>query len=313
MSRSKDVNLITFPNNSINNKTIKITSVSLSPDGSRIVSGGDNNNLYLWDTASGTLIRTFEDTQNNKSGKNKVNIVSWSSDGKSIASGSDDNSLRIWDPESGKCVKTFEDARLDIDNVPDHVISLAWNPKNHKLIAFGNSNSMLTIITNIEKNNEVNFSDHDKSVNSISWSPDGNRIASGSSDRAIIIKDILYNKNNNYKISINTRKTIEHPGVVTSVSWSPNSRYILSGCSDGNLRIWDGVKFKLPSKENPFINSIQIFMIINGNNSHVNSVLWSYDLSCIISGGSDKILRIWKINLKNQSSKCIKEFTPLKI
>jgi len=308
MSSSKNADLITFPNNSINNKTIKITSVSLSPDGSRIVSGGDNNNLYLWDTASGTLIRTFENTQKNQSGKNKVNIVSWSSDGKSIASGSDDNSLRIWDPESGKCVKTFEDARLNISNMPDNVISLAWNPQNPKLIAYGNSNSYYNIIIDIEKDSEIGFSDHTGSVNSISWSPDGNRIATGSSDKTIIINDILYN-NKSYKISVNIRKTIEHPGIVTSVSWSPNSRYIVSGCSDGNLRIWDGVKFKLPSKENPFINPIECLMEIIGNKTHINSISWSYNFPYIISGGSDKILRIWKISIKNNSSECIAEFS----
>jgi WD40 repeat protein len=237
----------------------------------------------------------------------KINVVAWSFDGQFIASGSDDCTLRIWDPESGKCIKIIEDSMLSNGN--DHVMSLAWNPNNNKYIAVGNSNSLFTVFNVITGYEVASLSDYNDSINSISWSPDGYRIASGSSDKRVIIKDFLYNNSKTIEY-INHKITSEHPDIVTSVSWSPNSKLVVSGCNDGNLRIFYGsAKININYELGKIHGSpLEYLMIINGNNTTINSVCWSYDNSYIISGGSDKILRIWEVNLKNKSSECISEF-----
>jgi WD40 repeat protein len=67
------------------------TKVQFSPDGRRIVSGSDDN-LRLWDTATGKRIGLPLQGQTSR-----VFSVAFSLDGKRIISGSDDNTLRLWD------------------------------------------------------------------------------------------------------------------------------------------------------------------------------------------------------------------------
>jgi small GTP-binding protein len=65
---------------------------------------------------------------------------------------------------------------------------------------------------------------------SVSWSPDGQRIAAGSADRCVRIWNV-------------TTGAVEHllkghQDAVQSVAWSPDGRQLASGSNDGDWRIW---------------------------------------------------------------------------
>jgi len=71
--------------------TKRVTSVDFSPSGEYLVSGGDDNNIKLWNVATGVEIATL------KGHTNSVRSVRFSPDGNFIISGSEDYSIRIWD------------------------------------------------------------------------------------------------------------------------------------------------------------------------------------------------------------------------
>jgi WD40 repeat protein len=71
--------------------------VAFSPDGARVVSGGDNHALRLWDTRSGRQIGAPLAGH-----KGDVMSVAFSADGQRIVSGSADDTLRLWDARSGQ-------------------------------------------------------------------------------------------------------------------------------------------------------------------------------------------------------------------
>ena len=73
--------------------------------------------------------------------------------------------------------------------------------------------------------------DYYKGVLSVSFSPDGRRIVSGSYDRTIRIWDA----ESGQELS----KLEGHTAVVLSVSFSPDGRRIVSGSDDKTIRIWD--------------------------------------------------------------------------
>ncbi|MCP4743472.1 MAG: hypothetical protein GY871_14800, partial [Actinomycetales bacterium] len=66
---------------------------------------------------------------------------------------------------------------------------------------------------------------------SVAWSPDGERIASGSGASTLRIWDAATGEN------LSTLR--EHDGWVSSVAWSPDGKRIASGSYDGTLRIWE--------------------------------------------------------------------------
>lgn len=65
---------------------------------------------------------------------------------------------------------------------------------------------------------------------SVSWSPNGKYLLSGSSDKNIIVWGV----NSGQKL-----KTLQgHSGAVKSVSWSPDGRFFASGSNDATIKIW---------------------------------------------------------------------------
>jgi WD40 repeat protein len=72
---------------------------------------------------------------------------------------------------------------------------------------------------------------HTLSVNSVSFSPDGSKLASGSRDNTIKIWDMKTHF---------VEATLEgHANSVSSVSFSPDGSTIASGSGDRTLKIWD--------------------------------------------------------------------------
>ena len=79
---------------------------------------------------------------------------------------------------------------------------------------------------------------HSSFIYSVSISPDGKYIVSGSNDRRIKIWDIK---------TAECLNTLEgHSSSINSITISPDGKYIVSGRSDGKIEIWDiktGEKF----------------------------------------------------------------------
>jgi WD40 repeat protein len=113
--------------------TTAFTTIEWSPDGNRIVAGGDDGSLQLFDATTGQLLETL-------TGHTQfITSVAWSKDGNRIASVSWDGSVRIWDAATSH--------QLDLFNNTVAVYAVDWNPDGKTLVYGGAKSLSITIVT----------------------------------------------------------------------------------------------------------------------------------------------------------------------
>ena len=113
---------------------------------------------------------------------------------------------------------------------------------------------------------------HKAAVTSLSYSPDGRRIASGSSDGTVRVWDA--------ESSESLVVFRGHEDSVTSVSYSPDGRRVASGSEDCTVRVWDAA------------SGHELFTY-REHVAAVTSVSYSPDGRRITSGSRDRTIRIW--------------------
>ncbi|QYT06072.1 hypothetical protein H0G86_012939 [Trichoderma simmonsii] len=161
---------------------------------------------------------------------------------------------------------------------------------------------------------------HSDSVNSVVFSPDGQRLASGSDDGTIKIWDV----------NSGSCQTLECYNPVLSIVFSPDGQQLASGLSDGVIKVWDikESSFYLQTSKS---FDYQIYSVIfsmngqrlafglfggivkiwdmkstylqtfHGHGGPVLSVVFSPNNQLLASGSSDETIKVWDIN----SSACL--------
>ncbi len=120
-----------------------------------------------------------------------------------------------------------------------------------------------------EKNQSL---DHQDTIQSISFSPDGQMIVTGSYDNTVK----LWKRNGSL-----FKTLVGHTATVMSVAFSPDSQLIASGSYDGTLRLWDS-------------SGSLIWMIDAHEANAVNSVSFGPD-GVIATASSDRTIKLWQV------------------
>jgi WD40 repeat protein len=113
---------------------------------------------------------------------------------------------------------------------------------------------------------------HSSQVTSVSFSPDGKRLASASYDQTVKVWDAQRGQE---VLSLNG-----HTGGVSCVCWSPDGKRLASAGNDKIVKVWDA-------------QSGQELLTIRGHTDMVNSVCFSPDGKRLASASNDKTVRVW--------------------
>lgn len=274
-----------------------VNSVTFSPDGNQLASGGDDCTIKIWDTRTDQLAIVLEHPN--------VSSVAWSSKANILASAGGGR-IRLIELESRTTKELFS---LDLsedptvitwDNKGKRVVAGRWGDKGNSTIVWDSKTAKE--IMNIPKgtnpvlspdgerlavsiDREVQIWDlstktisftlpkHEERVFSLSWSPDGQRLASGDWGN-IRISDGATGR------PITNLKGHAWGKWIGALSWSPNGIYLASGGWDQKIMVWDLEKG----------NTLQI---LNGHTGAIFSLKWSRDGRRIASGSQDQTAKVW--------------------
>ena len=116
---------------------------------------------------------------------------------------------------------------------------------------------------------------HDREVLSVSWSPDGTQLASGSVDSTVRLWDASTGAPIGSPLNVDAGA-----GGVRSVSFSPSGDMVAAGCWNGKIHFMDAAAGQIKSS-------------VRGNSAVVRSVCFSSDGKQLTSGSQEKTVRNW--------------------
>lgn len=206
-----------------------ISGVAFSHDGNTLATAGADNTVKLWDTT------TWKPTGTLKGHTDYVACVAFSSDGKTIATGSYDHTAIVWDRDTVKPRHTLKGHK-------GAVLTVAFTPNGRALTTGGIDGKVHTWeLGDGKAEPTMRFHRrHDSWVNALAYRPDGEGMASVSSDTEIHFNPTIG------KLVIVRPKLAE----VRSAAWSPDSKLLATGTRYGVTKVWDNAGDEVASLKN---------------------------------------------------------------
>jgi len=191
-----------------------VTTVALSPDGRTALSANNEENIKVWDLATGLQTGTF-----NAPSAGTLSLA-FSPDGHRVLSASFNNTVTLWDLSRGEVLKVLT----------GHSGPVAWSGDGRTALLSSPEGAIA--LWDIESWREIKtFTGNSAHVNALVFGPNDRIALSGGSDGTITLWDI----ENGREI-----RTFAGPAAgVLSVAFSPDGRFVLSGNTDGSMRLWN--------------------------------------------------------------------------
>jgi WD40 repeat protein len=290
----------------------KVNALSWSPDGDRIASGGDDQTIHIWESASGQKRRTLPQF-------GRVHALAWSPDGERLAWVNGTGTVRLWNAQ----MNDFNSVALSRLSFLKGLLTLSWSPDGARLAAGGLGRTVEVWEVKTGKH-LLTYKGHKRfftelAIYAVAWSPDGKWIASVSVDGVAQVWNattgnlrctyggyalgypgkgaIAWSPDGKYLASTGEKAEIRihdaatgdeeltlsgHAGRVNTVAWSPDGKYVASGSSDQTVRVWD-------------VAAAREVLVYTHREGEVNAVAWSPDSMLMASAGDDHQVHIWPV------------------
>jgi len=156
------------------------------------------------------------------------------------------------------------------------VKAVAISPQGRTRIAVGLADGTVETWDVLTGTKWLSCQGHTDSVISVSFSPDGSMIVSGSGDNTLRLWDAKTGEAIGQPLS-------GHTGAVNSVAFNPDGNTVASGSFDKTVRLWD-------------VNTGKAIGQLFSHAQPVTSVAFSPDGNTIVSGSWDNTVWLWDLN-----------------
>jgi WD40 repeat protein len=275
-----------------------VLCVSASFDGNRVVSGGRDGTLRLWDIKTGRLLQQFDGHTGS------VLSVAFSADSKTILSGGVDNSVRLWNVETGKQLQTLTkhtghvtgvafgpadgvvvscslDATLRVWDLKAGSSLIYRYPKNpikcvavHGDVAVSGCQDGTFNVWDLEaKQARFQYEHLRGTIRSVAISKDGKRAVSGGDDQLLNLWDIQTGE---------LLSSLHTPAGLLAVAFHPDGKRVIAASADQTVRIWDLETGRSPVSFTDESASPQCMAV-------------SFDGKRAFTGGNDHRIKVWDL------------------
>jgi WD40 repeat protein len=294
--------------------TSRCHSAAFSPDGQQLVSAGSDGTIRVWDATPLKPTETQEALTVQHD--HEVWSVAFSPDGRLLASGGWDKTARLWDAQTGKPVRTLDHSELvfriafdpegrrlavstftgergaivtlwDILTGQKESVILeekgmpffvTFDPTGRYLLREG-PNFTVKVWDLPGQADAGTLGQHDWNIWSTVFSPDGNRLATGSNDGRIKVWSW-----NPSQLSASEEPELTLSGLVQGygqrVVFSPDGRRLIAGGEMNTVKIWDA-------------QTGQPLQALSAHTGEVWAVATDRQNRWLASAGEDSTIRIW--------------------
>jgi WD40 repeat protein len=265
-----------------------VTSVALSADGTRAVSGSADGTLRVWDLAQGASLRTIS------AHADGVNDVAITPDGALVASGGIDENVRVWGAESGVLRASFWRYRQ-----PGAVNAVALAADGSRVVS-GGDDGKLKVWNVAEAELEAVLEGHFGPITCVDLTPDGQVAVSGGWDcslrrwdveRGLMVSEIAAHSVSVQGVAVDTKGAL-----VASSAGNPAGPTGTAprGLPDSDVRVWsaDGELLFVGSEHEVADRGGRIVGVLG---STVYDVALTPDARVAVSGAYDRTVCVWDV------------------
>ncbi len=239
--------------------------LAFSPDGKTLATGSTDNNVRLWDLASGELKRTIP-APCNPGLTFLIRCLSYSPDGTLLATnGEARGSINVWNTSTGKLQNTLAAEGQDST-------STAFSPDG-KLLAAG-SLDLAVRVWDVTTGKQVQkLQGHTETVWIAAFSKDGKTLVSAGKDSTVKFWDVATGK-------LRTSLT-GHTDTVTWLAFTADGKTLATTSGDTSVKLWD-------------ITTGDLKSTLTGHSDYNYSVAFAPDGKTLASCSLDRTVRLWR-------------------
>ncbi|MYF55531.1 PQQ-binding-like beta-propeller repeat protein, partial [Candidatus Poribacteria bacterium] len=260
--------------------------LTLSPDGTKLVSMNFDRSINLCDITSGQcrlLIRRSPSIGN-------LNRFLFSSDSNLLAGMYSDGFIGLWDANTGKEQHLSERIRFFEKNhkvllglhLYEREFGIAFSPDN-QILASASSYNSIQLWDTTTGNIRHSLTGHTARVESLCFSSNGQTLVSGSFDGTLRLWNAATGElKKTFTNRLLAKQQTSKPIAVTTVALNPDGDRVASGSQDGTIVMWDVVTGE---RIGTFIGHVDA----------ISDIFFSPDGRKIVSTSKDGSVRLWDI------------------